>query len=106
LRTEYLAQQPSSLGRCVWAETPDVRTGAVLRDGQGGFLNFAGGNPSFTNQVGSFGSNGTFSVFYPGGGLEAYLGKIGLRLDISDEIYFNDGANNNLKIEFGPHIRF
>lgn len=73
---------------------------------KGGFLNFAGGNPSFLNQVNTFGSNGTYGVFYPGGGVEAYLGPIGLRLDIGDEIYFNNGANNNLKIEFGPHIRF
>ncbi len=73
---------------------------------KGGFLNFAGGNPTFVNQVNTFGSNGTYGVFYPGGGVEAYLGKIGLRLDVGDEIYFNNGANNNLKVEFGPHIRF
>jgi hypothetical protein len=73
---------------------------------KGGFLNFAGGNPSFTTQVGTFGSNGTFGVLYPGGGVEGYLGHIGLRLDVGDEIYFDNGARNNLKIEFGPHIRF
>lgn len=73
---------------------------------KGGFVNFAGGNPSFNQQVASFGSGGTFGAMYPGVGMEAYLGPIGLRLDVGDEIYFNNGANNNLKIQFGPHIRF
>jgi len=45
-------------------------------------------------------------VLCPGGGVEAYLGKVGLRLDVGDEIYFNNGAQNNPKITFGPHFRF
>ena len=45
-------------------------------------------------------------VLYPGGGAEATLGPIGLRLDIGDAIYFNDGAHNNLRITFGPMVRF
>jgi hypothetical protein len=89
---------------------PKFQTGGPIKlfvTAKGGFLNFAGGNPSFVNQVNSFGSNSTYGVFYPGGGIEGYLGKIGLRLDVGDEIYFgNNGANNNLKVQFGPHIRF
>lgn len=73
---------------------------------KGGFLNFAGGNPSFANQLNSFNSGGTYGVFYPGGGIEGRLGPIGLRLDVGDDIYFNNGANNNLKVEFGPTFRF
>jgi len=73
---------------------------------KGGFLNFAGGNPTFANQVGQFGSNSTYGVFYPGGGIEGHLGPIGLRLDVGDEIYFNNGANNNLKVQVGPYFRF
>jgi hypothetical protein len=73
---------------------------------KGGFVNFAGGNPSFPRQVGTFGSNATYGSFYPGGGIEAFLGKVGLRLDIGDEMFFNNGAQNNLKITFGPSIRF
>jgi hypothetical protein len=46
------------------------------------------------------------AVFYPGGGAEAYLGPIGLRFDIGDEIYFAGGAQSNLRITFGPTIRF
>lgn len=46
------------------------------------------------------------AVFYPGGGVEGHLGPVGVRLDLGDEIYFNDGANNNLRVTFGPYIRF
>ncbi len=46
------------------------------------------------------------AVFYPGGGIEAYLGPVGLRLDVGDEIYFRGGAHNNLRVTFGPHMRF
>ncbi|HEV2305687.1 MAG TPA: outer membrane beta-barrel protein [Candidatus Acidoferrales bacterium] len=45
-------------------------------------------------------------VLYPGGGFEAFLGPIGLRLDVGDEIYFLSGAHNNLAVTFGPSIRF
>lgn len=43
---------------------------------------------------------------YPGGGAEATLGPVGLRLEFGDAIYFNDGAHNNLRIKFGPILRF
>ena len=82
--------------------TGPVRLFAVAK---GGFVNFAG-TPSFPGQVGTFGGKNTFGVFYPGGGVEGYLGKIGLRLDVGDEMYFNNGAHNNLKVTFGPNIRF
>jgi len=45
-------------------------------------------------------------VFYPGGGAEAFLGPIGFRLDVGDEIYFNDRAHHNLRVTVGPTIRF
>ena len=43
---------------------------------------------------------------YPGGGVEAILGPVGLRLELGDEIYFNNGAHNNLRITFGPILKF
>lgn len=46
------------------------------------------------------------AALYPGGGAEASLGPIGLRLEFGDAIYFNNGAHNNLRITFGPIIRF
>ena len=36
----------------------------------------------------------------------ATLGPLGLRLEFGDLIYFNDGAHNNLRITFGPILRF
>jgi hypothetical protein len=46
------------------------------------------------------------AALYPGGGAEAALGPVGLRLEFGDAIYFNDGAHNNLRITFGPILRF
>lgn len=46
------------------------------------------------------------AAVYPGAGLEATLGPVGLRLESGDEIYFNGGAHNNLRITFGPVVRF
>jgi hypothetical protein len=45
-------------------------------------------------------------VLYPGGGVAATLGPVGLRLEFGDLIYFNEGAHNNLRITFGPIVRF
>jgi hypothetical protein len=46
------------------------------------------------------------AAIYPAGGVEASLGPVGLRLELGDEIYFNNGAHNNLRITFGPIVRF
>jgi len=46
------------------------------------------------------------AALYPGGGAEATLGPLGLRLEFGDLIYFNQGAHNNLRITFGPFLRF
>jgi hypothetical protein len=43
---------------------------------------------------------------YPGGGVEGFWGPIGLRLEAGDEIYFDNGTHNNLKVTFGPAFRF
>ena len=45
-------------------------------------------------------------AIYPGAGVEASLGPVGLRLEFGDEIYFNHGGHNNLRITFGPILRF
>lgn len=45
-------------------------------------------------------------AIYPGGGATATLGSLGLRLELGDLIYFNEGAHNNLRITFGPIVRF
>jgi hypothetical protein len=46
------------------------------------------------------------AAIYPGGGIEGVLGPVGLRFELGDEIYFNRGGHNNLRITFGPTIRF
>jgi len=46
------------------------------------------------------------AALYPGGGLQPSLGPLGLRLEFGDLIYFNQGAHNNLRITFGPILRF
>jgi hypothetical protein len=46
------------------------------------------------------------AALYPAAGIEATLGPVGLRLEAGDEIYFNSGAHNNLRITFGPILRF
>ena len=45
-------------------------------------------------------------AMYPGAGMEASLGPVGLRFELGDEIYFNSGAHNNLRITLGPILRF
>jgi Outer membrane protein beta-barrel domain len=78
---------------------------------KGGILNFSVAESSnvttaFTTAFGRLGETDTNGAFYPGGGVEAYLGPVGLRLDVGDLIYFDNGANHNLRITLGPHIRF
>jgi hypothetical protein len=46
------------------------------------------------------------AALYPAAGVEASVGPVGVRLEAGDEIYFNGGAHNNLRITFGPILRF
>ena len=43
---------------------------------------------------------------YPGGGIEAFAGPFGFRIEAGDEMYANHGVNNNLRFTFSPSIRF
>jgi hypothetical protein len=61
---------------------------------------------TFASSVSGLRTSNVVGVVYPGGGIEAYLGPIGLRIDVGDEIYFQSGAHNNLRVTFGPSIRF
>jgi hypothetical protein len=66
-----------------------------------GFTNFNISNsPATIGTVGNAFSNlrgsNVYGAFYPGGGVEAFWGPIGVRLDIGDEVYFNNGGHNNL----------
>lgn len=48
----------------------------------------------------------TKGVLYPGGGIGFHAGILGIRFDAGDEIVWNNGANHNLRITFGPTVRF
>jgi hypothetical protein len=46
------------------------------------------------------------AAIYPAAGVEAVIGPVGLRFEVGDEVYFNNGAHNNLRLTFGPIVRF
>jgi len=92
---------------------PKFQTGSgpfrIFVTGKVGFDNFSISNQNattgFVNTVGL--TNGTtFFALYPGGGLEAFAGPIGVRAEIGDDIYFDHGTHNNLRVTFGPQFRF
>lgn len=78
--------------------------------GKVGFINFSdtnqGVSSGFTSAVNDITTGATHVAFYPGAGIEGFWGPFGLRLDAGDEIYLSNGARNNIKVEFGPTIRF
>jgi hypothetical protein len=91
---------------------PKFQTSGPLRifvTGKVGFENFtvtnAGAPTGFANAVG-LGSGVTAFALYPGGGIEGFVGPIGLRAEIGDDIFFNNGMHNNLRVSFGPQFRF
>ncbi len=78
---------------------------------KGGFVNFRFDNrpatfDTFASSVQGLRAKDVNGVLYPGAGLEGHLGPVGLRLDVGDEIYFNGGTHHNLRVAFGPYIRF
>ncbi len=92
---------------------PKIQTGfhnvklyAVLK---GGFLNFSVSNSGigtgFVNLPGQFFKGDTNGVFYPGAGIE--IGKrFGIKAEVGDLMYFDRGANHNLRVSVGPKISF
>lgn len=85
-----------------------VRAYLVLK---GGFLNFgvshSGATTGFANSFGGVLNGDTNGVFYPGAGVEFFIGHVfGLRAEAGDMMYFDNGANHNLNVTFGPTFRF
>ncbi len=83
----------------------------VFATGKVGFINFTNSSApvtfsNFANAVAGVGGSGTHFAAYPGAGFEGYWGPFGLRLEAGDEIYLNNGTFNNLRISFGPQLRF
>lgn len=78
---------------------------------KGGFINFRldprpASFATFTSSINNLRANNVDAEFYPGGGLEADIGPLGLRLDIGDEMYFAGDTHHNLRVTFGPILRF
>jgi hypothetical protein len=77
--------------------------------GKVGFDNFTINNQNapagFKSTVGLDNGKTDFAL-YPAAGVEAFAGPIGIRLEAGDDIYFDHGAHNNLRVTLGPQIRF
>lgn len=92
---------------------PKFQTGSgafrAFLTGKVGFDNFNVTNqnaPSgFTSAVG-LGNSATYFALYPAGGIEAFAGPIGIRLEVGDDVFFNGGPHNNLRATIGPQFRF
>ncbi|MGH9515126.1 MAG: hypothetical protein ACRD3P_05550 [Terriglobales bacterium] len=95
--------------------------GPKLQPGGGGFRPFVtlkGGFMDFRLSPGLLPLNNAVSTLlglrtsnlnaaiYPAAGVEAAIGPVGLRFEVGDEVYFNNGAHNNLRLTFGPIVRF
>jgi hypothetical protein len=72
---------------------------------KGGLVNFSN-NASFAGQVSNIPNGNTDGLVYPAGGIEFFAGWLGLRFEAGDEIYFDHGSHNNLRVTAGPVIRF
>jgi opacity protein-like surface antigen len=75
-----------------------------------GLINFSvsdqNAGAGFQSALSDVTTGNTAAAVYPGAGVEGFLGPVGLRLDVGDEIYFKNGTHNNLKVTFGPTLRF
>jgi len=77
-----------------------------------GFINYMFNNEpvgfnSFVNQIQNLRAQNVNATLLLGGGLEGRIvGPVGLRMDVGDEMYFNNGAQHGLKVTFGPIVRF
>jgi hypothetical protein len=93
---------------------PKLQTTGPVRvfvTAKGGFVNYrfdtsTNSFAGFTSSIQNLRDNNVSAAFYPGGGVEAFLGPIGLRAEVGDEIIFGNRAMHNWKVTFGPQFRF
>src|SRR6267142_5777588 len=75
-----------------------------------GLVNFSVSNQNasagFQSALSDVTTGNTSAAILPAVGLEGFIGPIGLRADAGDEIYFKNGTHHNLRVTFGPTIRF
>jgi hypothetical protein len=92
---------------------PKFQTGSgpfrLFVTGKVGFDNFGVSSQNaptgFSNSV-ALTAGATYLAVYPGGGFEAFAGPIGIRAEAGDDVFFNNGAHNNLRVTLGPQFRF
>ena len=78
---------------------------------KGGFVNFRldprpASVAGFVSSIDNLRANNVSGAIYPGAGMEGHIGAVGLRLEAGDEIYFAGGTHHNVRLAFGPFIRF
>jgi hypothetical protein len=77
-----------------------------------GFINYMFNNEpvgfnSVANQIQNLRVQNVNAAILLGGGLETkFIGPVGLRMDVGDQMYFNSGAQHGLRVTFGPMVRF
>jgi len=80
----------------------------VFFTAKGGIVHF--GNRNFSGVSGFFSNFKNSGVnrgaFYPGVGVELGSGRIGLRAEVGDLMYFLNGAQHNFRLNIGPQFRF
>ena len=79
--------------------------------GKVGFIHFTETNAAVTpgtvgTAISGVGGPGTHLALYPGAGFEGFWGVFGLRAEFGDELYLANGTHNNLRVTFGPQLRF
>ena len=92
---------------------PKFQTGSgpfrIFLSGKVGFDNFNVTTQSpgqgFTSTVGLDNGRTDFAL-YPSGGFEAFVGPIGIRAEVGDDVFFRNGGHNNLRATIGPQFRF
>lgn len=93
---------------------PKLQTGSgpfrVFATGKVGLIDFSTNSQNapngFQSSLGAVGNGKAKFALYPGAGLEGFAGPIGVRLEVGDDIYFDNGARNNFRATFGPVFRF
>ena len=82
----------------------------LFATGKVGLISFTTNNQNaptgFKSALGAVGNGNSKFALYPGGGVEGFFGPLGLRLEVGDDIYFDNGSRNNLRVTFGPTFRF
>lgn len=81
----------------------------LFATGKVGFDNFnvtnQGAPTGFASSVGLT-SGATYFAVYPAAGIEFFGGPFGVRVEAGDDVFFNNGGHNNLRVTFGPQFRF